>query len=129
MAKRILQSKRAFKWAGNYVHGVEVSNCRMIFTSGFTARDSTGVIVGKGDVAAQTRQCLDNVIGVIESAGGSIRDLVKLTTYIKDIRDFDAMNAVRKEVLGDVQVASATIEARFISPDALVEMEAVAAIE
>ena len=129
MAKRVLQSKRAFKWTGNYVHGVEVSNCRMIFTSGFTARDGSGVIVGKGDVAEQTRQCLDNVLGVIEAAGGSVRDLVRLTTYIKDIRDFDAMNAVRKEFLGDVQVASATIEARFISPDALVEMEAVAAIE
>jgi enamine deaminase RidA (YjgF/YER057c/UK114 family) len=129
MAKRILQSKRAFKWTGNYVHAVEISNCRMIFTSGFTARDAAGVIVGRGDVAAQTRQCLDNVIGAVEAAGGSVRDIVRLTTYIKDIRDFDAMNAVRKEVLGDVQVASATIEARFISPDALVEMEAVAAIE
>jgi 2-iminobutanoate/2-iminopropanoate deaminase len=129
MAKRILQSERAFKWAGPYVHGVEISQGRMVFTSGFTARDSSGTIVGKGDVAAQTRQCLDNVLGVVEAAGGSVRNLVKMTVYIKDIRDFDAMNAVRKEVLGDVKIASATIEARFISPDALVEIEAVALID
>jgi 2-iminobutanoate/2-iminopropanoate deaminase len=129
MAKRILQSKRAFRWAAPYVHGIEVSKGRLVFTSGFTARDATGALVGKGDVAVQTRQCLDNVLGVIEEAGGSVRDIVKMTVYIKDIRDFDAMNAVRKEVLGDVQIASATVEARFISPDALVEIEAVAAID
>jgi len=129
MPKRILQSERAFKWSPPYVHGVEISKGRLIFTSGFTARDATGVIVGKGDVAAQTRQCLDNVIGVIEAAGGSVRDLVKMTVYIKDIRDFDAMNAVRKQVLGDVNIASATVEARFIAAEALVEIEAVAVVD
>jgi 2-iminobutanoate/2-iminopropanoate deaminase len=66
---------------------------------------------------------------VIEAAGGSVRDLVKMTVYIKDIRDFDAMNAVRKQVLGDVNIASATVEARFIAAEALVEIEAVAVVD
>lgn len=128
MAKRAIQSPKVFKPKGPYVQGVEVSGGRLIYTSGLTARDAAGDTVGKGDIRAQTRQCLRNIEGVIEAAGGSLRDLVKVTVFLRDLADYDGMNEVRREMLTGIPFASSTVQAILHSPDALVEIEAVAVV-
>ncbi len=128
MAKREIVNAKVFKPKGPYVQGVEVTGGRLVFTSGFTARDVAGGTVGKGDILAQTRQCLEIIRGVLEAAGGGLRDVVKVTVFLRDFKDYDGMNAVRRELLAGVPFASSTVQAVLHNPDALVEIEAVAVV-
>jgi len=84
--------------------------------------------VDKSDVAAQSRQCLENIRQIIEAAGGSLHDLVKLTVFVSHPRHYEAMNAVRKEMLAGIAFTSTAVVAQMIDPHGLVEMEAVAVI-
>lgn len=124
--KKALASPKVAKTKGPYVQGVAVSDGTLIYTSGVVARDVNGQIRGRGDIAVQTRQCLKNIENIIRAGGGRLRDLVKVTVFIRDLRDYTAMNEVRREVLADIPFASSTVQAQLNAPDALVEIEAVA---
>jgi 2-iminobutanoate/2-iminopropanoate deaminase len=129
MAKKAIVSPRVAKTKGPYVQGVEVSDAKLVFTSGVVARDVNGVIVGAGDIAAQTRQCFENIRNIIEAAGGSLADLVKVTVFVRPGTDYAAMNEVRRELLTGVDFASSTVQVGLNAPDALIEVEAVAAVK
>lgn len=128
MAKKAIASPKVAKTKGPYVQGVEVTDAKLVFTSGVVARDADGVILGVGDIRAQTRQTLKNIANIIEAAGGSLSDLVKVTVFIRRGEDYDGMNEIRREVLVGIPFASSTIQAPLNAADALVEIEAVAAI-
>jgi 2-iminobutanoate/2-iminopropanoate deaminase len=129
MAKKAIFSPNVAKTKGPYVQGVEVSDAKLVFTSGVVARDVDGVIVGAGDIAAQTRQCFENIRNIIEAAGGSLNDLVKVTVFVRPGTDYAAMNEVRRELLTGVDFASSTVQVGLNAPDALIEVEAVAAVK
>ena len=82
MPKRAVQSPHVAKTKGPYAQGIEVTNAKLVFTSGVVGRDAGGTIVGKEDIRAQTRQCIENLRHIIESAGGSLSDLVKVTVFL-----------------------------------------------
>ncbi|MBM3775855.1 MAG: RidA family protein [Acidobacteria bacterium] len=124
--KRALTSPRVAKTKGPYVQGVAVSGGTLVFTSGVVARGVDGRIRGIGDIAAQTRQCLKNIENIIRAGGGSLRDLVKVTVFLRDLRDYAAMNEVRRSVLAETVFASSTVQAQLNAPQALIEIEAVA---
>lgn len=124
--KRSLESPHVVKTKGPYVQGVAVSNGTLIYTSGVVARDVAGQIVGVGDISAQTRQCLENIRHIIEAGGGTLHDLVKVTVFLRDLRDYNDMNEVRRSVLANISFASSTIQAQLNAREALVEIEAVA---
>jgi enamine deaminase RidA (YjgF/YER057c/UK114 family) len=68
-----------------------------------------------------------NIRQIIEAAGGSLHDLVKLTV-LSHPRHYEAMNAVRKEMLAGIAFTRTAVVAQMIDPHGLVEMEAVAVI-
>lgn len=128
MAKKPVQSPHVVATKGPYVQGVEVTSAKLVFTSGVVARDAGGVIVGRGDIRVQTRQCLENVRHIIEAAGGSLADLVKVTVFLRDMSGYEGMNEVRREMLAGIPFASSTVQSGLNAADALVEIEAVAAV-
>src|SRR5437764_10458099 len=71
-----------------------------IYVSGQVPYAADGQLVGSGDVAAQTRQCLENVRAVLEAAGAGVGDIVKITTYLTDSSRFMEMMRVRAEFFG-----------------------------
>ncbi|MEE9256104.1 MAG: RidA family protein [bacterium] len=100
-----------------------------VFTAGQVGVDGEGNIAGgEGDVAAQTRQVLENVRAVLAEGGASLGDVMKTTVYLADIRDFAAMNEVYAAFWGDDKPPRTTVEARLANPRLLVEIEAVAVI-
>jgi 2-iminobutanoate/2-iminopropanoate deaminase len=129
MAKKAIASPKVAKTKGPYAQGVEVTDAKLVFTSGVVARDGNGVIVGPGDVRAQTRQCFENIRHIIEAAGGSLADLVKVTVFLRPGQDYAGMNDVRRELLTGVDFASSTVQVALNAPDALIEVEAVAAVK
>src|SRR5207244_7352461 len=87
-------------------------------------------IVGPGDAEAQARQTWKNIQKVVEAAGGKITDVVRVTTYVADLADVEAIHAVRREFFpdGDYPVATVVQAARLGLPGLLLETEAFAVI-
>lgn len=91
--------------------------------------DETGATVGVGDVAAQTRQCLEIIRGALEQAGSGLHHVVRTRVILTDIENWKAAIDVRKEYFADIRPVD-TIMAidRFVNPEWLIEIEADAII-
>lgn len=98
----------------------------LLFISGVPPTDAKGAVVGVGDVAAQTRQIFRNMKLVLDAAGASFADILKVTVYLLDINDRSKINPVRKEFFGNARPASTLIGVRELAiPGMKVEIEAV----
>ena len=88
-----------------------------------------GKTVGVGDVAAQTRQCIEIIMAALEQAGSGLHDVVRTRVILTNIDDWKKAIDVRKECFRDSRPVD-TIMAidRFVSPEWLVELEADAVI-
>ncbi|HWZ59199.1 MAG TPA: RidA family protein [Gemmatimonadaceae bacterium] len=101
-----------------------------VHVSGTTATDESGAVVGVGDVGAQTRQALRNLIEALERAGATARDVVRTRIFVTDISGWQAIGAAHGEIFGGVRPATSMVEVRrLIHPDMLVEIEADAYVD
>ncbi|HEY5858707.1 MAG TPA: RidA family protein [Actinomycetota bacterium] len=99
-----------------------------LFLSGQTPIDpATGLLI-EGDVGAQTRRVFDNLNAVLQEAGGSLDDVVKVNVYLTSMSDFAAMNAVYADVFSEPFPARTTVAVAGLPLDARVEIECVAAV-
>lgn len=91
--------------------------------------DKDGKTVGVGDVAAQTRQCIEVIKAALEQAGSGLHHVVRTRVILTDIDNWKAAIDVRKEYFRDIRPVD-TIMAidRFVNPEWLVEFEADAVI-
>ena len=97
--------------------------------SGLVAFDADGNVIGKGDCYAQSKQTFKNIEEALASAGATMSDVVKITTYLTDMADYQAFGKARAETFPDGVPASTTVcSPALISPDLLVEVEAQAII-
>lgn len=102
----------------------------MIFVSGQLARDREGRVVGKGDMAAQTRQVILNLRAILEAAGAELGHVVKLTAFMTDMALAPQAWAVREEFFAARPPASTGVQvSRLTHPDFLIEIEAIAVID
>ena len=99
---------------------------RLVFISGMTARNAEGGITGVGDITAQTHQVCQNLKAAIEAAGGSLDDIARVDVYVRNMEDFDAIHAVRRQYFTGVAPASTMVEvSKFVSKDYLIEINAI----
>jgi 2-iminobutanoate/2-iminopropanoate deaminase len=107
---------------------VPVGHQRMVFCSGQIALDpATGTVI-EGDVAAQTRQVLDNLGAVLAAAGASFADVVKTTLFLADMADFATVNAIYGERFQAEPPARSTVAAAGLPRNVRVEIEAIAVL-
>jgi len=113
--------------APTYSHGIEVPpNARWLYISGQVGAGRDGKALE--GIEAQTRQALENIKAILASAGMSLADVVKMTTYLIDEEDLDGMRKVRSQQMGDHRPASTLVIARRLAqPGWRVEIEAIAA--
>jgi reactive intermediate/imine deaminase len=101
----------------------------LLFVSGVVPVDERGAVVGGDDVAAQARQVFANMGRVLEAAGASFAEVVKVTVFLTDVDDRPLINPVRQEIFGASRPASTLVEvARLAVPGARIEVEAVAVL-
>ena len=77
-------------------------------------------------IEEQTRQVFDNLEAILTEAGSGLERIVKTTVFLASLDDFQGMNSVYAERVGDVPPARATIEVAGLPSGALVEIEAIA---
>jgi enamine deaminase RidA (YjgF/YER057c/UK114 family) len=104
---------------------------RMVFIGGQDSVDSSGTIVGKGDLRAQTEQVIHNVQAALSAAGGELHHVVKWNLYVVNGQDLRVGFEVFQRVWG-TRPNPPAISGMFVSalahPDFLLEMDAIAAI-
>jgi 2-iminobutanoate/2-iminopropanoate deaminase len=98
-----------------------------VFVAGQVPVDTATDTLSTGDIAHETRLALTNVKRVLEGAGATLADVVRVGVYIKDGADFAAMNAVYAEFFGENKPARTTIVCGFAA-DIKVEIDCVAYI-
>ena len=100
-----------------------------ISVGGTAPVDANGNTVGVGDVAQQTRQCIEVIKLALEQAGSGLHDVVRTRVILTNIDDWKAAIDVRKDYFRDIRPVD-TIMAidRFVNPEWLVELEADAVI-
>ena len=100
-----------------------------IYVSGTAPVGEGGEIVSPGDVYAQTRRCLDIIIGALGEAGARPEHVVRTRIYVRDASSWEEVGRAHAEVLGHAKPATTLVEVSgFIHPDILVEIEAVAVV-
>ncbi len=109
-------------------HRVRAGNT--VYFAGQASVDEAGNFVGKGDPEAQAFGALRSLERRVQAEGGTMANVVKVTTYVTDRAYYEAAMRARQEVFGDATPASTTvIVLGFGNPDILVEVDAVAVIE
>ena len=116
-----------------YSQVVDVRASRIIFIAGQTALDRNGDLVGKSDFAAQAERVFQNLSAALQSADCTAGNLVKLTVFLRNMRDLSAYREVRNRFFATVSPPAAPavtlVEvSKLYGPDFLIEIEAIAAV-
>jgi 2-iminobutanoate/2-iminopropanoate deaminase len=101
-----------------------VSYGDLVYTAGQVAFDSSGTLI-EGGIEEQTRRTLENVRTCLEAAGCTMDDVLKVTAFLADLRDFAGYNEVYKEFFNEPYPARTSVQAG-LPPKTLVEIEVVA---
>ena len=125
--KKIISTPQAPGAIGPYSQAVRAGD--MIFISGQIPIDpSTGMLIEDKSIQAQTRRVLQNLIAIVEAAGGSVHNIVKTTVFLRDMNDFAQMNAAYSLFFLSEPPARATVEASRLPRDVSVEIDCIAVI-
>jgi enamine deaminase RidA (YjgF/YER057c/UK114 family) len=132
MARMSLERINPGPRPSGFSHAVSVTGGRTVFLAGQTGTDADGTVVG-GGVVAQFEQALANLLTALAAAGGRPQDLASLTIYLVDLEDYRArsreIGAVWHRLAGPQYPAMAAVGVtRLWSPDALIEIQAIAAL-
>ena len=113
-----------------YAQAVKVTRGETIlYLSGQVAYDDKGGVAHPGDFKAQARAVLQAVKAQVEAGGGTMANIVKVNTYVTDIRHRADYAAIREEFFGKKMPASTMVAvAALAQPEFLIEVEAVAVL-
>jgi 2-iminobutanoate/2-iminopropanoate deaminase len=124
MARQVIRTSNVPQPIGPYSQGIMVDG--FLFVSGQGAMDpSSGRLVG-ADIESQTKQTLTNVRNIVEASGLSIRDLVRVSVYLKSMKDFRKMNEAYQSFFGEAPPARTTVQVELPLPEMLIEIDAIA---
>ena len=124
MAKQFIRTPNAPQPMGPYSQGVKAGN--FLFVAGQGPNDpKTGQMAGE-EIESQTHQTLTNIKGIVEASGLSMRDVVKVSIFLKTVEDFKKMNEVYMTFFPENPPARTTVEAKLPAPGMLIEIDVVA---
>ncbi len=130
MKRSYIQPGQVSKPTGVWTPVVLVENPgKLAFLSGFTSRDEAGNVFGVGDISAQTRRVCELLQTAVRAAGGEMKDIVRVDVFVRNIKDFSKIHAVRKEFFPENAPTSTMVEvSSMVDERSLIEINAIAVI-
>ena len=124
MELEIIKQEGRAPWP--YAQAVVLRGGDLMVCSGQVAFNADRDIVGRGDLRAQTRQAFENLKATVTSAGASMNDIVHLTAYLTEMREFPRLGEIARQYLRDPFPAMTLIGVKELAwPDLLVEIQAI----
>jgi len=121
-----IETEKAPKAIGPYSQAVKVNN--LVFTAGQIALNPKTNLMVEGDIAAHAAQIFKNINNILEAAGTSLDNAIKVNIYLKDINDFQKMNEIYEKYIKN-RPARATIQAAALPKNALIEIDVIAELK
>jgi 2-iminobutanoate/2-iminopropanoate deaminase len=114
----------------SHVAVIDLGTSRMLILSGQVGLDKAGKLAGIGDVAAQIEQTFANIKAIVESQGGTMGDVVKLSYYLLDVANIQTLRTIRDKYINVNHPPASTLVqvSKLFRDDVLVEIEATAVI-
>ncbi|OLZ39944.1 reactive intermediate/imine deaminase [Natrinema saccharevitans] len=125
--KRIIETDDAPAAVGAYSQAA--GNDSLLFTAGQIPMTADGELLDDEPIATQTEQVLYNLDAVLDEADASSADILKVTVFLEDIDDFDAMNEAYADYFDDEPPARSAVEVAALPKGVGIEIEAVADLE
>ena len=127
MPKKIIQTNQAPRPVGPYSQAVQHQG--LLFVSGqIPIHPESGELV-LSSIEDETRQVLDNLKAVVEAAGSSLENVLKVGIFVTDITQFDVINQIYADYFSEAKPARALVEVSQLPKGVHVEMDAVAYVE
>lgn len=101
----------------------------VIYTAGQIGLDPQSGQMVNGDIAAQTRQVIQNLNAVLLAANSGLDHVIKTTVFLTDMGNFQTMNQVYEEFFGVTRPARSTVAVAALPRGALVEIECIAVVK
>ncbi len=124
MSRKIIATDKAPGAIGPYNQAVAAGG--FLFTAGQIPMDPVTLQIVGATAAEQARQALRNAQAVVEAGGMALADVVKVTVFIRDMKEFAAINEVYAQFFPADQPARSVVEVSRLPKDVLVEVEMVA---
>lgn len=118
----IIATQNAPQAIGPYSQAIKANG--MLYTSGQIGLTPQGELVG--DIAAQTRQVLNNLNEVLKAGNSSLNQVIKTTIFLDNMQDFEIVNAIYAEFFKEHKPARSTIAVKALPKNARIEIECVA---
>ena len=124
MSKEVIRTEEAPIPRGPYSQAIRAG--QYVFVAGQGPFEPKTSKMVEGGIEEQTRQTLENVKSILSAAGLSLEDVVKVSVFLKDAKDFPKMNEVYRTYFTAEQPARTTVEADMVVDGMLVEVDAIA---
>jgi 2-iminobutanoate/2-iminopropanoate deaminase len=124
MAKEVILSPKAPAPMPVYSHAIKANG--FLFLSGQIPMDPVSGEVFKGTLGEEAARILDNLGAVLETAGATFKDVVRVTAYLTDMGDFQAFNEAYQRYFQSEPPARTTIAVAALPRGVRIEMDAIA---
>ena len=122
MTRKLISSGTSWERLYGYSRAVVVGDS--IFVAGTTAVDEKGVLVGENNPYEQAKFIFQKIERALREAGSSLRDVVRVRTFVTDIARWEDVAKAQGEVFADIRPAATLVQvSALVRPDLLVEIE------
>ena len=122
--RKVVRTSEAPRPVGIYSQAI-ISN-GFVFVAGQGAINPQTNQLELGDIKSETRRVLENIRAILEAAGSSLKDAVRMGVFLADLNDFQAMNEVFKEFFPEDPPARTTVGCAL--PKIKVEIDCIARV-
>ena len=128
MTKKLVRSSSPYAAILGFSRAVRVGN--FIAVGGTAPLGPDGKTVALGDVAGQTRRCIEIIQAALEEAGASLSDIVRTRMILRDINDWETVAKVRAEYFKGIKPVDTVMQiSTFVDPEWLIEIEVDAVVD
>jgi 2-iminobutanoate/2-iminopropanoate deaminase len=127
MEKVVVHTDRAPEPGGRYSQALKFQ--QLLFVAGTLGIDPVAGELVEGGTRAQVRQALENIKAILEEAGTSFENALKVNCYLRDMNDYDAYNEVYGEYFDmEIPPVRTTVGVGSFVGDIAIEIEVIAYI-